>query len=147
MLTQWSLMPYIDGLMQERRNSIANTLELLQSCPKPSIWHYHPGSHFWNYSIGTLSCISSLCISFKISFLLVQVLVPGGLFKNTYELLNLSALKYLPVNKIYIFHCIGKIFCVEFQRYLWNSTQNILPIHWKIWFVCNIEILKALRFN
>ena len=32
--------------------------------------------------------------------------------KNTYELLNLRTLKYLPVNKIYIFQCIGKIFCV-----------------------------------
>ena len=28
---------YIDGLMQERFNSIANTLELRLSCTKPSI--------------------------------------------------------------------------------------------------------------
>ena len=42
---------------------------------------------------------------------------PGGHFKNTYELLNLRALKYSPVNKIHIFQCMGKIFCVEFQRY------------------------------
>ena len=42
---------------------------------------------------------------------------PGGRFKNTYELLNLRALKFSPVNKIHIFQCIGKIFCVEFQRY------------------------------
>ena len=41
---------------------------------------------------------------------------PGGCFKNTYELLNLRALKFSPVNKIYIFQCMGKIFCVEFQR-------------------------------
>ena len=38
-------------------------------------------------------------------------------FKNTYELLNLRALKFSLVNKIYIFQCMGKIFCVEFQRY------------------------------
>ena len=31
----------IDGLMQERRNSIANALELRLSCIDPSIW-YHP---------------------------------------------------------------------------------------------------------
>ena len=42
---------------------------------------------------------------------------PGGRFKNTYELLNLRALKYSPVNKIHIFQCMGEIFCVEFQRY------------------------------
>ena len=41
----------------------------------------------------------------------------GGRFKNTYELLNLRALKFSPVKKIHVFQCIGKIFCVEFQRY------------------------------
>ena len=43
--------------------------------------------------------------------------IPGGRFKNTYELLNLRALKFSPVNKIRIFQCMGMIFCVEFQRY------------------------------
>ena len=38
-------------------------------------------------------------------------------FKNTYELLNQRALKFSYVNKIHIFQCMGKIFCVEFQRY------------------------------
>ena len=62
-------------------------------------------------------------------------------------LLNLMrALKFSPVNKIHIFQCMRKVFCVEFQRYP-NSTQNILPIHWKIWFLYNIEILRALRFK
>ena len=41
----------------------------------------------------------------------------GGRFKETYELLNLRALKNSPVNKIHIFQCMSKIFCVEFQRY------------------------------
>ena len=40
-----------------------------------------------------------------------------GRFKNTYELLNQRALKFSYVNKIHIFPCMGKIFCVEFQRY------------------------------
>ena len=35
----------------------------------------------------------------------------------------------------------------NFKRNLWNSTQNILPIHWKIWFLYNIEILWAIRFK
>ena len=41
----------------------------------------------------------------------------GGRFKNTFELLNLRALKLSIVDKIIIFQCMGKIFCVEFQRY------------------------------
>ena len=41
---------------------------------------------------------------------------PGGHFKNTYELLHLRALKFSPANGIHIFQCMGKIFCVEFQR-------------------------------
>ena len=27
------------------------------------------------------------------------------------------------------------------------SKQNILPIHWKIWFLHNVENLRALRFK
>ena len=46
-----------------------------------------------------------------------KCVIPGGRFKNTYELLNQRALKFSYVNKIHIFQCMGKIFCVEFQRY------------------------------
>ena len=38
---------------------------------------------------------------------------------------HLRALKSSPVDKIYIFQYMGKIFCVEFQSYPWNSTQNM----------------------
>ena len=34
------MMPYIDGLVQERCNSNANALELPLSCTNPSIWHH-----------------------------------------------------------------------------------------------------------
>ena len=63
--------------------------------------------------------------------------ITWGRFKNTYELLDIRALQYSPVSKIHIFQCMGEIFCVEFQRY---------PlIH--VGFLCNIEILRALRFK
>ena len=39
-----------------------------------------------------------------------------GQFENAYELLNLRALKFSPVNEIHIFQSIGKIVGVEFQR-------------------------------
>ena len=40
-----------------------------------------------------------------------------------------------------------RYFVWNFKGTLWNSTQNIIPIHWKIWFLCNFEILRALRFK
>ena len=42
-----------------------------------------------------------------------KMVLGGGRFKNTYELLNLGALKLSPVNKIHIFQCMGKIFGLE----------------------------------
>ena len=41
----------------------------------------------------------------------------GGRFKNTCGLLNPRALKILMLFKNRIFQCMGKIFCVEFQRF------------------------------
>ena len=35
----------------------------------------------------------------------------------------------------------------NFKGSLWNSTQNILPIHWKMWILSTGEILRALRFK
>ena len=35
----------------------------------------------------------------------------------------------------------------NFKGTLWNSTQNILPIHWKMWFLYNIYILRSLGFE
>ena len=48
--------------------------------------------------------------------LLVHWMGPGGRFKNTYELLSLRALKISMLYKNRTFQCMGKIFCVEFQR-------------------------------
>ena len=31
----------------------------------------------------------------------------------------------------------------NFKGYLWNSIQNLLPIHWKIWLLFNTEIFKS----
>ena len=61
-----------------------------------------------------------------------------GHFKITYELLNLRALKFSLVNKIRIFQCMGRIFCVEFQRwplkfhtkYLTHTLKVMIFIHW-----------------
>ena len=52
--------------------------------------------------------------------------ITGERFKNTCELLDLRALKFSPVNKIYIFQCTGRIFCVEFHRYPLKFHTNHL---------------------
>ena len=55
-----------------------------------------------------------------------QTMWPGGHFKNVYELLNLRALKILMLYQNHIFQCMGKVFCVEFQRVpLKFHTKNL----------------------
>ena len=75
----------------------------------------------------------------------------GGRFKNTYELLNLRALKFSHVNKICIFQCMCNIFCVEFQRYplkfytkyLTHILKDMISIkHWNFRFKSSYVFLK-----
>ena len=59
---------------------------------------------------------------------------PGGVgshFKNAYKLLNLTGLEISTLYIKCIFQCMGKLFCVEFQKNLKFHTK-ILPIHWKM---------------
>ena len=49
--------------------------------------------------------------------------------------------------KNHIFQCMGKIFFWNFKGTLWNSTQNILPIHWKMWILFTTVNLRALIFK
>ena len=60
--------------------------------------------------------------------------------KNTYELVNLGARKFARINKIHIIQCMGKIFCVEFEReplkiqtkYLTQTLKHTIFIqYWK----------------
>ena len=46
---------YIDGLVQDCSNSIADTLELLQSCTKPSIYRGHKNMSYENMSAKCLT--------------------------------------------------------------------------------------------
>ena len=45
----------IDGLVQDCSNSIANALELLQSCTKPSKWHAKYLQMKQHFSVGQLT--------------------------------------------------------------------------------------------
>ena len=68
-----------------------------------------------------------------------------GRFRNAYELLNLRTLKISTLYKIASFNVWVRYFVWNFKGNLWNSTQNILPIHWKTWFSHKIEILRIFR--
>ena len=71
----------------------------------------------------------------------------GGRFKDAHELLNLIALKVSMLYKILSFNVWVRYFVWNFKRYLWNSTQNILPIHWKMRILFTGENLRAIRFK
>ena len=70
-----------------------------------------------------------------------------GRFKNAYLLLNLRALKMSMLCKNHIFQCMVRYFVWNFKGYLWNSTRNVLPIHWKMQILSTGENLRALRFK
>ena len=58
-----------------------------------------------------------------------------GRFKKAYELLNIRALKFSPVDKMYIYQWMGKIFCVEFQTFLIHrkcvvSVDKVINKEW-----------------
>ena len=67
-------------------------------------------------------------------------------FKNTYELLNLGALKFSPMDKIYFFQCMGKVLCVEFHRYHLQFHTQYVTHTLKDMILYNIKILRVLRF-
>ena len=50
-------------------------------------------------------------------------------FTNAHMLVTLGALKFSLLNKLHIYQCMGNLVW-NFKEYLWNSTQNILPICW-----------------
>ena len=77
----------------------------------------------------------------------VNLLVFWGAFQKRiyiYELLNLRALK---ISMLCCIKIISFNFVWNFKGYLWNSTQNILPMHWKRYISFTGENLRALRFK
>ena len=58
------------------------------------------------------------------------------------ELLNFYLIIKCPSFNVWV-----RYFVWNFKVYLWNSTQNISPIHWKIWFLYNVKILRAVGFK
>ena len=69
-----------------------------------------------------------------------------GCFKNVYEFLKLTALKFSPANKMHIFQCMGKIF-VGFQRVPLKFHTKYLTHTLKDAIFIQRAILRALRFK
>ena len=59
--------------------------------------------------------------------------VQGRGCKNAHGLLNSKALKSSTVYITGLFHCMGEISWVEFQRYPLNFRKKPFHIHWKTW--------------
>ena len=70
-----------------------------------------------------------------------------GRFKNAYELINLRALKISMLYKIASFNVWVRYLVWNFKGILWNSAENILPIHWKMCILLAGENLRALSFK
>ena len=69
----------------------------------------------------------------------------GGRLKNVRELLILRALKISILYKNHIFQCMGKIFCVEFQRYpLKFHTKISCPYIESCGFYSQVKISELL---
>ena len=66
---------------------------------------------------------------------------PGAFQKHT-ELLNF----HLWIKSTFFIACV-RYLGWNFKGTLWNSTQNILPIHGNKWFLWNSEISGALKFR
>ena len=64
---------------------------------------------------------------------------------NAYKLLNLIDLKDSMLNKTASFNVWVRYFAWNLKGALWNSTQNILPIDWKVNISFTGENLRAFR--
>ena len=71
---------------------------------------------------------------------------PPHLLHN-YELSNLRALRISMLFKIISFNVRVGYYVWKFKVSLWNSTPNILPVHWKLWILFTYKSLRALRFK
>ena len=71
----------------------------------------------------------------------------GAFQKHLWALKSKSSYKFYLWIKSTSFNVWVRYLVWNFKGPLWNSTQNIFPIHWKIRFLYKIEILGALRFK
>ena len=106
-----------------------------QSCP----WNF--AQQLWTSKMNYCTTLDSIVKRFtflskyfssknvvgRSQWLAISVKDQGTCFENVYKLLILRDLKFSLLNKMHTFQCIGKIFCVEFQRYPLKFRTKYLP--------------------
>ena len=99
---QWGITFYIGGLVQERRNSIANALELRLSYTNPPIYRTWISNGIWWYSLGC-----NYLSMFRLSVPVTQVLISSSLLALLMFLIvyrnNLSGLILMASDKTNFF--------------------------------------------
>ena len=82
---------------------------------------YRPDDNFWDCYPGALS----------LSQATTTHLHTRGCFKNVYELINVRAHKFSILNNNFLFQSMGKIFCVEFQKFPLKFHAKYVTHAWK----------------
>ena len=101
--------------------------------------HTHVITSSWRVQYGALLGNLMACCEYTLY-------IPGERFKNTYELFQ-ELFKCQCCIKIASFNVWVRYSVWNFKGPLWNSTQNILPMHWKMCILFTGEILKSFRFS
>ena len=94
-------------------------------------------------------CFASRMATYWLTHPLEESLIYWGLGDVTKRLPACKSWssKFLLIEKLHIFQCMGEIFWVEFQRVPFKFYINILPIHWRMKFLYKAENLGALIFD
>ena len=91
--------------------------------------------------------VHHFCVEIHYKFYTYCSVTSGGAFQTCRWALTSKTLKFKCCIKIVSFNVWVRYFVWNFKGTLWNSAQNILPIHWKMCILFPCEYLRALRFK
>ena len=117
------------------RTEMSILLFWMMFCTWTNVWANNQDAgdlrhHHTHYDVTAIKCLLTLMFSikfFELNWIKWIVLSKRGHFNNAYELLRFQC-----CIKITSFNVWVRSFVWNFKGYLWNSTQNILPIHRKM---------------
>ena len=122
MIRSINVMPYIDRLVQERRNSSTSGMKLLLSCINPSIWSQVPY---------TISLLAHKC-QWYLYFIIISMISIGQWLKCSHLHIDMTFYHFLQVT--YITPIISINNCCNPNKYLvvtqsWQHEQGIQDIN------------------
>ena len=162
----YNFFDWVSNTVQDCSNSIANALDLLQSCTKPSISPMFriPAlilgctlAMYWNHGwpawadLAYQKYVTEWCFGYWCTVnhhtWSWDWAAQGGISKTHMSSWIWELLKLECCTKVISFNVWVRYFVWNFKGDLWNSTQNIIPIHWKMQILFTGENLRALRFK